>query len=48
MDEELRAQDPEHEPVPAGAAENVATSAAAGLTPGRMPALYLGRSESVV
>jgi 4,5-DOPA dioxygenase extradiol len=42
MDEELRAQDPEHEPVPASAAEEVASSAAAGLTPGRMPALYLG------
>ncbi len=42
MDEELRAQDPEHEPVPSDAAEKVAASAAAGTTPGRMPALYLG------
>jgi 4,5-DOPA dioxygenase extradiol len=42
MDEELRAHDPEHEPVPADAAEQVAARAAAGMQPGRMPALYLG------
>ncbi len=42
MDEELRAQDPEHEPVPADAAEQVAARVAAGMQPGRMPALYLG------
>ncbi len=42
MDEELEAQAPEHEPVPAGAAEQVAERAAAAIQPGRMPAIYLG------
>jgi 4,5-DOPA dioxygenase extradiol len=42
MDEELSAQDPEHEPVPADAADQVATRAQAGVRPGRMPAIYLG------
>jgi 4,5-DOPA dioxygenase extradiol len=42
MDEELRGQAPDHEPVPDGAAEQVARLAAAAVTPGRMPALYLG------
>ena len=42
MDEELDAAEPEHEPVPADAAGQVASRAAAGLAPGRMPAIYLG------
>jgi 4,5-DOPA dioxygenase extradiol len=42
MDEELEAQAPEHEPVPAAAAELVAERAAAAVAPGRMPAIYLG------
>jgi 4,5-DOPA dioxygenase extradiol len=42
MDEELSAQDPEHEPVPADAAEKVAASAQAAVRAGRMPAIYLG------
>jgi 4,5-DOPA dioxygenase extradiol len=42
MDEELRAEEPEHEPVRPDAADQVATRAAAALQPGRMPAIYLG------
>ncbi|HXS63966.1 MAG TPA: class III extradiol ring-cleavage dioxygenase, partial [Streptosporangiaceae bacterium] len=42
MDEGLQAQVPEHEPVPAGASQQVTSRASAGLAPGRMPALYLG------
>jgi 4,5-DOPA dioxygenase extradiol len=42
MDEALQAQAPEHEPVAADAADEVAQRAAAGITPGRMPAIYLG------
>ncbi|MGA3151187.1 MAG: dioxygenase [Streptosporangiaceae bacterium] len=42
MDEELDAKAPEHEPVPADAADEVAQRAVAGLVPGRMPAIYLG------
>ena len=42
MDEELRAQEPEHEPVPPDAAQRVTEKAAAAVIPGRMPALYLG------
>jgi 4,5-DOPA dioxygenase extradiol len=42
MDEELSARDPEHQPVPAGAADEVATRAQAGVRAGRMPAIYLG------
>jgi 4,5-DOPA dioxygenase extradiol len=42
MDEELEARAPDHEPVPAGAAELVAKRAATALAPGRMPAIYLG------
>jgi hypothetical protein len=42
MDEELLAQDPEHEPVPADAADQVVRRAEAGVQPGRMPAIYLG------
>lgn len=42
MDEELSAQDPEHEPVPAGAADEVAARAQAGVRAGRIPAIYLG------
>jgi 4,5-DOPA dioxygenase extradiol len=42
MDEGLQASEPEHEPVPADAAQRVAQRAAAGLEPGRMPAIYLG------
>ena len=40
MDEELSAREPEHEPVPPGAADQVTSVAAA--QPGRMPAIYLG------
>ncbi|HEY7143634.1 MAG TPA: class III extradiol ring-cleavage dioxygenase [Streptosporangiaceae bacterium] len=42
MDEELKARAPEHEPVPAQAAAQVAERAAAAVMPGRMPAIYLG------
>jgi 4,5-DOPA dioxygenase extradiol len=42
MDEELDAQAPEHEPVPQDAAQEVAERAAAAITPGRMPAIYMG------
>ena len=42
MDEELEARAPEHEVVPSNAAELVAERAAAAVTPGRMPAIYLG------
>ena len=42
MDEELEARAPEHEAVPANAAEQVAERAAAAVAPGRMPAIYLG------
>jgi hypothetical protein len=42
MDEELRAREPEHEPVAPGAADRVIRLAAAAVQPGRMPAIYLG------
>ena len=42
MDEELSAAAPGHEPVTQDAAQQVAEKAAAGVTPGRMPAIYLG------
>ena len=42
MDEELYPQEPEHEPVPLDAADQVTRRAAKGLTPDRMPAIYLG------
>lgn len=42
MDEGLDAQAPEHEPVPPGAAQEVADRASAAVVDGRMPALYLG------
>ena len=42
MDEELSAEAPEHEPVPLDAGRLVADKAAAGVVPGRMPAIYLG------
>jgi 4,5-DOPA dioxygenase extradiol len=42
MDEELSAREPEHEPVPADAAQQVSEKAAAAVTAGRMPAMYLG------
>ena len=42
MDEELYPQEPEHEPVPLDAADQVTRRAAKGLTPHRMPAIYLG------
>jgi 4,5-DOPA dioxygenase extradiol len=42
MDEELSAQAPDHEPVPADAADKVAARAATAIEPGRMPAVYLG------
>jgi 4,5-DOPA dioxygenase extradiol len=42
MDEELRAQEPEHEPVTADAGLRVAELAAADVRPGLMPAIYLG------
>jgi 4,5-DOPA dioxygenase extradiol len=42
MDEELEARAPDHEAVPANAAEQVAERAAAAVAPGRMPAIYLG------
>jgi len=42
MDEELRSDVPEHEPVPADAGAIVADVAAQGTAGGRMPAMYLG------
>jgi len=42
VDEELKASEPQHEPVPAGAAQEVAARAARAAVPGRMPAIYLG------
>ena len=42
MDEELRSDLPEHEPVPAGAAEEVTERASDGISGDRMPAMYLG------
>jgi 4,5-DOPA dioxygenase extradiol len=42
MDEELRAQEPEHEPVTPDAGAQVARLAAQAVRPGRMPAIYLG------
>jgi 4,5-DOPA dioxygenase extradiol len=42
MDEELRAEEPEHEPVDPDAAGQVAAHAKAAVRPGRMPAIYLG------
>ena len=42
VDEELKASEPQHEPVPAGAAQQVAARAALAAVPGRMPAIYLG------
>jgi 4,5-DOPA dioxygenase extradiol len=42
MDEELRGQAPDHEPVPNDAADQVAQRAAYAVEPGRMPAVYLG------
>ncbi len=42
MDEQLRSDVPEHESVPADAASCVTERAAAGISAGRMPAIYLG------
>jgi 4,5-DOPA dioxygenase extradiol len=42
MDEELRGQAPDHEPVPDDAAMLVTALAGVAVLPGRMPALYLG------
>jgi 4,5-DOPA dioxygenase extradiol len=42
MDEELAGEAPDHEPVPEGAAVEVAERARAAIEPGRMPAMYLG------
>lgn len=42
MDEELRGDTPDHEPVPGDAAAQVAGRAATAIAPGRMPAIYLG------
>src|SRR5262252_547054 len=42
MDEELRGQAPDHEPVPDDAAAQVTRLAASAITDGRMPAIYLG------
>jgi 4,5-DOPA dioxygenase extradiol len=42
MDEELRGDRPDHEPVPEDAAVRVAEPAATAIAPGRMPAIYLG------
>jgi 4,5-DOPA dioxygenase extradiol len=42
VDEELNGQEPDHEAVPADAATLVASRAATAITPGRMPAVYLG------
>ena len=42
MDEELRAREPEHEPVTPGAAGQVTRLSTAAVQPGRMPAIYLG------
>ncbi len=42
MDEELAGLAPDHEPVPADAADLVIERAATAIRPGRMPAMYLG------
>src|SRR6185437_1805203 len=42
MDEELRGQAPDHEPVPDDAGEQVTRQAASAITSGRMPAIYMG------
>jgi hypothetical protein len=42
MDEELRGDGPDHEPVPDNAAARVKERAAMAIGPGRMPAIYLG------
>jgi 4,5-DOPA dioxygenase extradiol len=42
MDEQLKSDVPEHEGVPAGAAALVTERAARGISPDRMPAMYLG------
>jgi 4,5-DOPA dioxygenase extradiol len=42
MDEELTGQAPDHEPVPADAADQVTKRASTAIRPGRMPAMYLG------
>ncbi|MGO8957055.1 MAG: dioxygenase [Streptosporangiaceae bacterium] len=42
MDEELTGQAPDHEPVPADAADEVSKRAAAAIQADRMPAMYLG------
>ena len=42
MDEELSGQAPDHEPVPADAADQVRARAESAIQPGRMPAMYLG------
>jgi 4,5-DOPA dioxygenase extradiol len=42
MDEQLKSDLPEHEPVPKAAAADVAARAAAGTDGSRMPAMYLG------
>lgn len=42
MDEELRGQAPDHEPVGEDASALVTARAAAAIQPGRMPAIYLG------
>jgi len=42
MDEELSGQAPDHEPVPAGAADQVGARAATAIRADRMPAVYLG------
>jgi 4,5-DOPA dioxygenase extradiol len=42
MDEELRSDLPEHEPVSAGAAKEVTERASGGISGDRMPAMYLG------
>jgi 4,5-DOPA dioxygenase extradiol len=42
MDEELSGQAPDHEAVPAGAADQVGARAATAIRAGRMPAMYLG------
>jgi len=42
VDEELKSSEPQHERVPADAAQQVAGKAALATAPGRMPAIYLG------
>jgi len=42
MDEQLSAQAPDHEPVPADAGAVVTEIAATAIQPGRMPAMYMG------